>query len=148
MVDFWNAWNGQRSLFIAYLEQDHAYLSGKVYYSAWRTDISFPHVFAMIVEDNPEVEQWGQADANYKVNTRWRFTFRQLSTGVPDTDVMTLVSGVGAICNTASKNQTGANWDYVVIDNVNFHYISPDIDAGVIQEGTVDLVFRKGGVEG
>jgi len=140
--DFYAVWNGTRSLLTQYIAQEAPYLSGVVFYSQWRTNNTLPYAICYIVSDSPEVRQF--KDGLYMTNATWRVVFRQARTSDPDADVSTMMSGLGAICNAVSDNPVSANWDRMVITNVDFQYMSPEIDVGSISEGAVDISVGKG----
>ena len=144
MVEFQDAWNAQQTWIQSLIHTGMGYVSGKIYFSKWRTDEDFPHIQAYIVEDSPEIIRQSSVSALYRTNTRWRFIYRQETKGNPVNSHLALSSGVGGICNVFSSNQfLGSVWDYAVVDRVDFEYVSPDISPAVIDEGLVDVIIRS-----
>ena len=144
MVTFHNTWNNQKTWIDYLIITNMTYVSGKVYFSKWRTSDEFPHIQAYIVEDSPEIIRQSSTEALYRTNTRWRFIYRQETKGDPANSYLALQSGLGGLCNIFSEYQAYSTyWDYAVVDRVDFEYVSPDISPAVIDEGVVDVIFRS-----
>ena len=146
MPSFSYMWKVQQTTMTNYLQSEIGEVSGRIFFSQWRTDDidAFPMIQSYIVDDNPEIIRHGADTAYYRTNTRWRFVYRFIADpDARDNDFIALKSGVSGICRAFSQYQASAEWDYATINNINFLYESPGIDVGLVEEASVDVIIRS-----
>ena len=144
MTDWRVVWKNQQNRLKALLQTTHPYCSGRIYLNFWRTDETFPCIYAFIMDDTPEVIQHGAQPQRYTSHTNWRMVYRVQATDTPENDHLSLMSGIGGLANLPMDYavQSGC-WYRSQLSSVDFTYESPSIAPGVILEGAVDIILRS-----
>ena len=143
MPDYYGLVGGQAGQIISLVRTYLPTTSGHIYLYGWRTDeeIDFPLVQISPLVDTPVLTRNSSLSGQLYMNKmEYHIVYRMLSTGEPSTDFYTLLSSASCIIRgTYMSPDSTTNYQRILVTNVDFDYVSPDINPGVVKEVAVTL---------
>ena len=145
MPTYYGLIQGQLGLIEKMIRDTAIAVSGHVYVYGWRTDeeVSFPLVQISPLVDSPTlIRHGGTSGQLYSNKIDYHIVYRMLATDDPSADFYMLLSGAscivrGVYINPDTANATG--WQRILVTNIDFDYVSPDINPGVVKEVAITV---------